>query len=120
MSPVGQTQFSADLYGGTKDGLGLDDIRSLVVLAPPFREQERIVAYLDSQSAKLMKLVQAVRTAVDYLKGVPHRPDLRGGHRQDRRAGGGGSMNGEPSFIATDAIATDLTRIGGQQSYDKL
>ena len=29
-------------------------------------------------------------------------------------------MNGEPSFIATDAIATDLTRLGGQQSCDKL
>ena len=68
MSPVGQMQFAADLYGGTKDGLGLDDIRSLVVLAPPFREQERIVAYLDSQSAKLMKLVQAVRTAVNLLR----------------------------------------------------
>ena len=68
MSPVGQTQFAADLYGGTKDGLGLDDIRSLVVLAPPFREQERIVTYLDSQSAKLMKLVQAVRTAINHLK----------------------------------------------------
>lgn len=68
MSPVGQMQFAADLYGGTKDGLGLDDIRSLVVLAPPFREQERIVAYLDSQSAKLMKLVQAVRTAINHLK----------------------------------------------------
>ena len=68
MSPVGQTQFAADLYGGTKDGLGLDDIRSLVVLAPPFREQERIVTYLDSQSAKLMKLVQAVRTAIFHLK----------------------------------------------------
>ena len=61
-------QFAADLYGGTKDGLGLDDIRSLVVLAPPFREQERIFAYLDSQSAKLMKLVQAVRTAINHLK----------------------------------------------------
>ena len=29
-------------------------------------------------------------------------------------------MNGEPSFIAMDAIATDLARIGGQQSCDKL
>ena len=67
MSPVGQTQFAADLYGGTKDGLGLDDVRSLLVLVPPIREQERIVAYLDGQTAKLMKLVQAVRAAIDYL-----------------------------------------------------
>ena len=68
MSPIGQTQFAADLYGGTKDGLGLDDVRSLVVLKPPIREQERIVTYLDSQGTKLMKLVQTVRTAIDHLK----------------------------------------------------
>ena len=68
MSPVGQVQFAADLYGGTKDGLGLSDVRSLVVLIPPIHEQERIVAYLDSQTTKLMKLVQAVRTAIDNLK----------------------------------------------------
>lgn len=29
-------------------------------------------------------------------------------------------MNGEPSFTATDAITTDLGRIEGQQSCDKL
>ncbi|MCY3820828.1 MAG: hypothetical protein OXH52_15960 [Gammaproteobacteria bacterium] len=68
MSRVGQTQFAADLYGGTKDGLGLEDVRSLLVLAPPISEQERIVAYLDSQGAKLTKLVQSVRSAIDYLR----------------------------------------------------
>ena len=67
-SPVGQAQFAADLYGGTKDGLGLSDVRSLVVLTPPIHEQKCIVAYLDSQTAKLMKLVQAVRTAINHLK----------------------------------------------------
>ena len=68
MSPVGQTQFAADLYGGTKDGLGLNDIRSLLVLAPPIREQERIVAHLDSQSTKLTTLVASVRRAIDHLR----------------------------------------------------
>ena len=68
MSPVGQTQFAARLYGGTKDGLGLSDVRSLVVLTPPVREQERIVAYLDNHTTKLMKLVQAIRTASGHLK----------------------------------------------------
>ena len=68
MSPVGQTQFSADLYGGTKDGLELNDVRSLMVLAPPICEQERIVAYLDSHTKKLMNLVKAVQTAIDLLK----------------------------------------------------
>ena len=67
-SSVGQAQFAADLYGGTKDGLGLSDVRSLVVLTPPIHEQKRIVAHLDRQTAKLMQLVQAVRTAIDHLK----------------------------------------------------
>ena len=67
-SSVGQAQFAADLYGGTKDGLGLSDVRSLVVLTPPIHEQKRIVAHLDRQTAKLMQLVQAVRTGINHLK----------------------------------------------------
>ncbi len=35
LSRVGQEQFAVRLYGGTKDGLGLEDIRSLIVLLPP-------------------------------------------------------------------------------------
>ena len=68
MSPVGQQQFAADLYGGTKDGLGLSDVRSLIVLTPPTREQERIVGYLDHQTERLTNLVQVVRIAIDHLK----------------------------------------------------
>jgi len=67
MSPVGQQQFAADLYGGTKDGLGLNDVRSLIVLTPRTREQERIVRYLDQQTKKLTDLVQVVRTGINHL-----------------------------------------------------
>ena len=67
MSPVGQQQFAADLYGGTKDGLGLDDVRSLIVLTPPTLEQERIVHYLDRETNELTELVQVVRQAIDLL-----------------------------------------------------
>ena len=67
-SPVGQEQFAADLYGGTKDGLGLNDVRSLIVLEPPTWEQERMVRYLDQQNKELTTLVQVVRIAIDHLK----------------------------------------------------
>ena len=67
-SPVGQEQFTADLYGGTKDGLGLNDVRSLIVLEPPIWEQERMVRYLDQQNKELTTLVQVVRIAIDHLK----------------------------------------------------
>ena len=67
-SPVGQEQFAADLYGGTKDGLGLNDVRSLIVLEPPTWEQERMVRYLDQQNKELTTLVQVVRIAIGHLK----------------------------------------------------
>ena len=67
MSPVGQQQFAADLYGGTKDGLGLDDVRSLIVLTPPTSEQERIVHHLDRETNELTELVEVVRQATDLL-----------------------------------------------------
>ena len=68
MSPVGQTQFAADLYGGTKDGLGLNDVRSLVVLAPPPREQNRIVTHLDEATGEIDRLIAKIRQAIDLLK----------------------------------------------------
>ena len=66
-SPVGQTQFASVLYGGAKDGLGLADVRSLFVLAPPVSEQECIVAHLDSHARQISRLVQTIRTAIGHL-----------------------------------------------------
>jgi type I restriction enzyme S subunit len=68
MSPVGQAQFALDLYGGTKDGLSLDDIKSLVVLVPPAREQQQIVDYLDEHDTKVTGLVRTIRDAIDRLR----------------------------------------------------
>jgi len=68
LSPVGQEQLRASLYGGTKDGLSLDDIRSLAVLVPPRKEQERIIGILDSAGRHLDALVAKVHDAIDRLK----------------------------------------------------
>ncbi len=67
-SRVGQEQLRAELYGGTKDGLSLDDIRSLVVLVPPWEEQQRIVGILDTAGKEVDALVAKVRDAIDRLK----------------------------------------------------
>jgi type I restriction enzyme S subunit len=40
ISQVGQEQFGILLYGGTKDGLGLDDVDNLLVVMPSQSEQE--------------------------------------------------------------------------------
>jgi type I restriction enzyme S subunit len=68
LSRVGQEQLRTGLYGGTKDGLSLDDIRSLIVLVPPREEQGGIVSTLDAASRHVGTLVVRVRNAIDRLK----------------------------------------------------
>jgi type I restriction enzyme S subunit len=68
LSRVGQEQFRAELYGGTKDGLSLNDIRSLLVLEPPKKEQQRIVEILDGQGKHVDRLIGKVQEAIDRLK----------------------------------------------------
>ena len=68
LSWVGQRQFNELLYGGTKDGLGLDDVRNLVVLGPPLPEQRAIAAYLDRETALIDALVAKVLEAIDRLR----------------------------------------------------
>jgi type I restriction enzyme S subunit len=68
LSVVGQTQFGLLLYGGTKEGLGLDDIRSLSVLVPPLTEQRAIAAHLDHETSKIDALVAHMQRAIERLR----------------------------------------------------
>ncbi len=68
LSRVGQEQLRTNLYGGTKDGLSLDDIRSLITLVPPPEEQERLVDFLDRTGSQVDTLVAKIREAIDRLK----------------------------------------------------
>jgi len=67
-SEVGQKQYQLLLYGGTKDGLGLDDVRNLRVLVPPLDEQSAIVDYIDRQTKRLDDLFAKVETAIEWLR----------------------------------------------------
>lgn len=55
-----QRQFAEFIRGGTKDGIGLDDVGSLVVALPPPEEQKSILAWL-------AKFDSSVRTLGDKL-----------------------------------------------------
>jgi len=68
LSRFGQEQLRTALYGGTKDGLSLDDIRSLAVLAPPVEEQDRVIDSLDCAGRYIEGLVVKVRTVINQLK----------------------------------------------------
>ncbi|MBI2839690.1 MAG: nucleotidyl transferase AbiEii/AbiGii toxin family protein [Acidobacteria bacterium] len=68
LSSVGQSQFATALYGGTKQGLGLDDIRNLRVLIMPLPEQQAMVNKIDCEVSKFDALISKVHEAIDRLK----------------------------------------------------
>ncbi len=68
LSRVGQEQFYALLYGGTKDGLGLDDVRNLSLLVPSILEQRTIATYLDRETGKIDTLIAKIREGIGKLK----------------------------------------------------
>lgn len=68
LSSVGHAQLHILLYGGTKDGLGLDDVGNLVIPVPSVDEQARIVSYVDLQMEKTDRLVATIAQEIDRLK----------------------------------------------------
>jgi type I restriction enzyme, S subunit len=64
ISPEGQASIGAANRGVTRAGLGLDDIRALGVRLPPLAEQRRIVAKIDSLSAKSKR----ARDQLDHVR----------------------------------------------------
>ena len=56
LSELGQSHGQLSLYGGTKDGLSLDDVKNFPILLPPRREQEQIVRWIDGKLALLTKV----------------------------------------------------------------
>ena len=53
LSAVGQTHGQVSLYGGTKDGLSLDDVKNYPILLPPHEEQIAIVEHIDKATADI-------------------------------------------------------------------
>jgi type I restriction enzyme S subunit len=68
LSFIGQTWFETQSYGGTKIQLSLDDVRNLPVTVPPTSEQQKIVAFLDRETARIDELVAEQRRLMELLK----------------------------------------------------
>ena len=66
-SRLGQTFFKLSQYG-LKQGLSLEDVKEAPVLLPPLVEQTAIVAFIDSETAKLDKLTCEAERAIDLLQ----------------------------------------------------
>jgi type I restriction enzyme S subunit len=68
MSSIGQTHGVLCMYGGTKQGLSLDDVKDYPVLLPPGEEQDRIVGILDSTLASLAATAHAAIREMELLR----------------------------------------------------
>jgi type I restriction enzyme S subunit len=55
-----QEQISEKQYGVTKKGLGLEDIKSLIIPFPPLAEQERIVNHIESLTSLSDRLTATI------------------------------------------------------------
>lgn len=64
-SELGKNQLKVSEYGGTKQGLGLDDVRSVAVPVPPIDEQNRIC---DEVSRALVNLINAQSSATQEIE----------------------------------------------------
>jgi type I restriction enzyme S subunit len=68
LSSVGQTQGQLSMYGGTKQGLSLDDVKNYVVLLPPLDEQDRLVEWIERETATLSEGVKKTKRDIELLR----------------------------------------------------
>ena len=67
LSTVGQTYGQMSLYGGTKDGLSLDDVKNYPILLPPRSEQDQLVQWIERKLSSLVKLGNSAKRQIDLL-----------------------------------------------------
>ncbi|MNL46973.1 EcoKI restriction-modification system protein HsdS [compost metagenome] len=67
-SIVGKTYLEMQGYGGTNVQLSLDDVANLPVTVPPIREQEAIVQFVRTETAKLEAMTEQAQQATALLQ----------------------------------------------------
>ena len=67
LSTVGQTHGQMSLYGGTKDGLSLADVKNYPILLPPRHEQEAAVRWIDGKLSALAKVSDRTKREIERV-----------------------------------------------------
>ncbi len=68
LSTVGQTHGQMCLYGGTKDGLSLDDVKNYPILLPPQREQEEIVRWTEERLSAIVRIQEKTKRQIERFR----------------------------------------------------
>ena len=67
LSEVGQTHGKLSLYGGTKDGLSLDDVKNYPLFLPPRDEQDRLVIEIERGIGDVNLAVESALREIELL-----------------------------------------------------
>ena len=67
-SQYARSVFATRANGITRYGLGTYAISNFILPLPPLEEQNRIIAYLDKETAKIDTLIEKCETAIELLK----------------------------------------------------
>ncbi|MBK3431526.1 restriction endonuclease subunit S [Pseudomonas fluorescens] len=68
LSSVGRTHGAISMYGGTKQGLTLSDVKNYLILLPPRDEQLRLVAEIDSKTAAIDAAIEKEKEAIALIR----------------------------------------------------
>ena len=68
LSRLGQVHGQMSLYGGTKDGLSLDDVKNYPIVMPPRDEQDRLVRWIERELSLLGELRDQVQRQIALFR----------------------------------------------------
>ncbi len=68
LSRVGQAHGTVCMYGGTKQGLSLSDVKNHVVLLPPPTEQDELVIHIERETAAIDSLIAAAKLELERVR----------------------------------------------------
>jgi type I restriction enzyme S subunit len=68
LSSVGQTHGQLSMYGGTKQGLSLDDVKNYLILLPPIDEQSMLVEWIERTCSSVDTATQSARCEISLLR----------------------------------------------------
>ena len=67
LSRLGRVHGQMSLYGGTKDGLSLDDVKNYPILVPPRDEQDRLVRWIECEVSLLGELRDQAQRQINLV-----------------------------------------------------
>ena len=68
LSRVGQTHGQMTLYGGTKDGLSLDDVKNYPIIFPPSEEESSVIRWIERKLLSIHKMKSRTKAQIELLR----------------------------------------------------